>query len=312
LLFVSPVSRLHASNPAAYLRVITAQISERRLMPRQQIFIFTLLAMLAFAGNSLLCRVALKHTTIDAASFTTVRMIAGALTLWLIVSLRDGVTARAGNWPSALALFAYAAAFSFAYIKLPAAVGALLLFGSVQTTMISYGLVKGERMALSQTLGFIVACCGLVALLLPGLSAPPLTEATLMIAAGIAWGVYSLRGKGSGDATQVTAGNFLRASLFSIMLSVLMFTRASLDSAGMIYAILSGALTSGVGYALWYTALPHLRATSAATIQLSVPVIAAAGGIIFLAEPITLRFFISSIAILGGVAMVVLHKHPHK
>jgi drug/metabolite transporter (DMT)-like permease len=133
-----------------------------------------------------------------------------------------------------------------------------------------------------------------------------------MIAAGIAWGVYSLRGKGSDDATQVTAGNFLRASLFAIMLSALMFTHASLDSTGVIYAMLSGALTSGVGYALWYTALPHLRATSAATVQLSVPVIAAAGGIIFLAEPITLRFFISSIAILGGVAMVVLHKHRLK
>jgi drug/metabolite transporter (DMT)-like permease len=281
-------------------------------MLRQQVFIFTLLAMLAFAGNSLLCRFALKHTAIDAASFTSVRMMSGALALWLIVRLRNGVPTRAGNWPSALALFAYAAAFSFAYIKLPAAVGALLLFGSVQATMISYGLVKGERMALSQTLGFIVACCGLVALLLPGLSAPPLVESALMIAAGIAWGVYSLRGKGSDDATQVTAGNFLRASLFAIMLSALMFTHASLDSTGVIYAMLSGALTSGVGYALWYTALPHLRATSAATVQLSVPVIAAAGGIIFLAEPITLRFFISSIAILGGVAMVVLHKHRLK
>jgi drug/metabolite transporter (DMT)-like permease len=135
-------------------------------MLRQQVFIFTLLAMLAFAGNSLLCRFALKHTAIDAASFTSVRMMSGALALWLIVRLRNGVPTRAGNWPSALALFAYAAAFSFAYIKLPAAVGALLLFGSVQATMISYGLVKGERMALSQTLGFIVACCGLVALLL--------------------------------------------------------------------------------------------------------------------------------------------------
>ncbi len=277
-------------------------------MPRQQIFILTLLAMLAFAGNSLLCRVALKHTAIDAASFTTVRMISGALALWLIVRMRDGINTRAGNWPSALALFVYAATFSFAYIKLPAAVGALLLFGSVQATMISYGLVRGEHMALSQTLGFIAACCGLVALLLPGLSAPPLAESALMITAGIAWGVYSLRGKRSGDATQVTAGNFLRASFFAIVLSALMFTRASLDSAGMLYAILSGALTSGVGYALWYSALPHLRATSAATVQLSVPVIAAAGGIIFLAEPITLRFFISSIAILGGVALVVLHK----
>jgi drug/metabolite transporter (DMT)-like permease len=281
-------------------------------MPRQPVFILTLFAMLAFAGNSLLCRFALKHTVIDAASFTTVRMISGALTLYLIVRMRDGIVTREGSWPSALALFAYAAAFSFAYIKLPAAIGALLLFGSVQATMISYGLVKGERMVLRQTLGFIVACCGLVALLLPGLSAPPLAESALMLTAGIAWGVYSLRGKGSGDATQVTAGNFLRASLFALILSTLMFTQVSLDKAGITYAIASGALTSGVGYALWYTALPHLRATSAATVQLSVPVIAALGGIIFLAEPITPRFFICSIAILGGVALVVLHKQALK
>jgi drug/metabolite transporter (DMT)-like permease len=178
----------------------------------------------------------------------------------------------------------------------------------VQATMISYGLVKGERMSLRQTLGFVAACSGLLALLLPGLSAPPLTESLLMLAAGIAWGVYSLRGKASGDPTQVTAGNFLRASLFAMTLSALMFRHLSLDGPGIVYAILSGALTSGVGYALWYSALPGLRATSAATVQLGVPVIAAAGGIIFLAEPITLRFFTASIAILGGIALVVIHK----
>ncbi|MGB8339086.1 MAG: DMT family transporter [Burkholderiales bacterium] len=281
-------------------------------MPSKKIFFLTLLAMIAFAGNSLLCRFAFKHTAIDAASFTAVRIVSGAVALWLIVRLRGGVKANAGNWLSAFALFCYVAAFSFAYIQLPAATGALLLFGSVQATMISYGLVKGEGMALRQTLGFIAACCGLVALLLPGLSAPPLAESLLMLAAGIAWGVYSLRGKSHGDATQITAGNFLRASLFAMMISALMFTRASLDSAGIIYAILSGALTSGVGYALWYMALPGLRATSAATVQLSVPVITAAGGILFLAEPITPRFIISSIAILGGVATVIMAKQQAK
>lgn len=264
--------------------------------------------MIAFAGNSLLCRYALKHTSIDAASFTSVRIISGAIALWLIVRLRDGVRVVAGNWLSAFALFCYAAAFSFSYIGLPAAVGALLLFGSVQTTMISYGLASGERLAMRQTLGLITACCGLVALLLPGLSAPPLWESMLMLVAGIAWGVYSLRGKGSGDATQVTAGNFLRATLFVFPLSTAMLDRVSLDSTGIWYAIASGAITSGVGYAIWYTALPGLRATSAAVVQLTVPVIVAIGGIIFLHESITLRLLICSFSILGGVALVIAGK----
>jgi drug/metabolite transporter (DMT)-like permease len=275
---------------------------------RKNIFLLTLLAMIAFAGNSLLCRFALKHTTIDAASFTSIRMVAGALALWLIVRVRDGVNDRSGNWPSAFALFAYAAAFSFSYVSLPAAAGALLLFGAVQATMISYGLWRGERFSMPQTIGLIVACSGLIGLLLPGLSAPPLIGSMLMIVAGIAWGVYSLRGKGAGDPTCVTAGNFWRAALFAILLSAIMLPRATFDSAGIWAAVLSGALTSGVGYAVWYTALRGLQATSAATVQLSVPVIAAVGGIIFLGESITLRLFVASVAILGGVALVILEK----
>jgi drug/metabolite transporter (DMT)-like permease len=275
-------------------------------MSTKQLFFLTLLSMIAFAGNSLLCRYALKHTSIDAASFTSIRIISGAVALWLIVRLRDGASGVAGDWLSAFALFGYAAAFSFSYVGLPAAVGALLLFGSVQTTMISYGLAMGERLAMRQTLGLITACGGLVALLLPGLSAPPLRESMLMLVAGIAWGIYSLRGKGSGDATQVTAGNFLRATLFAIMLSAIMLGRASIDSTGIYFAIASGAFTSGVGYAIWYTALPGLRATSAAAVQLTVPVIAALGGVIFLHESITLRLLIASTAILGGVALVII------
>ncbi len=264
--------------------------------------------MLAFAGNSLLCRVALKHTGIDAASFTTIRLVSGALVLWLIVRMRRSAQSGDGNWLSALALFAYAAGFSFAYVSLPAASGALLLFGAVQATMIGHGIWAGERLRRPQLAGLVLALGGLVGLLLPGLSAPPLAGSLLMLGAGIAWGVYSLRGKGAGDPTRVTAGNFLRAAPVAAALSLALIDHATVDSAGFGYAVASGALASGVGYAIWYTALPALKATSAATVQLSVPVIAAVGGIVFLGEPLTLRLVLASLAILGGIALVILEK----
>jgi drug/metabolite transporter (DMT)-like permease len=266
------------------------------------------LAMIAFAGNSLLCRLALKHTTIDAASFTTIRLLSGAVMLWLVVRMRGGTRAGAGNWLSALALFAYAAGFSYAYLSLSAASGALLLFGAVQATMISHGLWQGERPRWQQVVGLVLAFGGLVGLLLPGLSAPPLQGAVLMLGAGVAWGIYSLRGRGAGDATRVTAGNFLRAVPIAAALSLLMMGGTALDKAGLLYAIASGALASGLGYAIWYTALPALKATNAATIQLSVPVIAAVGGVIFLGEAITLRLTLASMAILGGIALVILER----
>ena len=268
----------------------------------------TSLAMIAFAGNSLLCRLALKHTAIDPASFTAIRLVSGALMLWLLVWIKHTAPAGRGNWPSAFALFVYAAGFSFAYVSLPAASGALLLFGVVQATMISYGIWKGERLHGLQTLGVFLAIGGLVGLLLPGLSAPPLLGALLMIGAGVAWGVYSLRGKGAGDPTRVTAGNFMRAVPITVILSLLMQDFASVDVAGFYYAIASGALASGLGYAIWYTVLPALKNTSAASVQLSVPVIAAVGGIVFLGEPMTLRLILASIAILGGIALVIVQK----
>ncbi|HUQ35452.1 MAG TPA: DMT family transporter [Aestuariivirga sp.] len=277
-------------------------------MSRARIFILTSLAMLAFAGNSLLCRVALKNTGIDAASFTSIRLISAAITLWLVVRLTSNTSSGKGNWPSAIALFAYAAGFSFAYINLTAATGALLLFGAVQTTMIGYGIWRGERLLNLQLLGLVLALGGLVGLTLPGLSAPPLASSLLMIGAGAAWGVYSLRGKGAGDPTLVTAGNFLRTVPITIALSLLMITHIAWDSAGIWYAIVSGALTSGIGYAIWYKALPALKATQAATVQLSVPVIAAIGGIILLGEPLTLRLVLASIAIISGIALVILER----
>jgi drug/metabolite transporter (DMT)-like permease len=275
-------------------------------MPRSRVLMLTALAMLAFAGNSLLCRLALIATTIDAASFTTVRIVSGALTLWLIVAARR--QRLAGSWPSALALFGYAAGFSLAYIHLSAATGALLLFGAVQATMIGYGLWSGERLRARQVIGLVCAIGGLVGLLLPGLSAPPLHSAALMIGAGVAWGIYSLRGRSSGDPTAATAGNFVRAVPFAAALSVAMLSFVSIDIAGVTYAIASGALASGVGYAIWYTALKGLQATSAATVQLSVPVIATIGGVLVLGEHVTPRIVIASVAILGGIALVILDK----
>ena len=273
-----------------------------------RIVVLTSLAMIAFAGNSLLCRVALKDTGIDAASFTTIRLVSGALVLWLVARMSRGAHTGRGNWLSALALFAYAAGFSFAYVSLPAATGALLLFGAVQATMIGHGIWTGERLLRLQVVGLVLALGGLVSLLLPGLSAPPLLGSLLMLGAGVAWGIYSLRGKGAGDPIRVTAGNFLRAAPVAAALSLLMLDGASLDAAGFWYAVASGALASGIGYAIWYSALPALKATSGATVQLSVPVIAALGGIVFLGESLTLRLVLASAAILGGIALVILNK----
>lgn len=277
-------------------------------MSATKISLLTLLTLLAFAGNSVLCRIALKSTGIDAASFTSIRLVSGALVLWVIASLFRRDRVGPGNWLSALALFAYAAGFSFAYLSLSAATGALLLFGAVQATMIGHALFAGERLQRQQLLGLALALAGLVGLLLPGLSAPPLLGSALMLMAGVAWGVYSLRGKGGGDPTRITAGNFLRASVFALVLSGWLSSDSHLDMVGVAYAVASGAVASGLGYALWYSVLPALKATTAATVQLSVPVLAALGGMVILGESLTLRFVLASVAILGGIALVIKAK----
>ncbi len=277
-------------------------------MRRSTVFLLTLITLVAFAANVLLCRIALKQTSIDAASFTAVRLASGALALWLIVRLRGGERVSGGNWPSAFALFAYAAPYSFAYITLPAGAGALLLFGAVQATMILAGLWAGERLSVRQSGGLTLAVGGLAYLMLPGLSAPPLGGSVLMLAAGVAWGVYSLRGRGTAHPLAATAGNFLRAAPLGVGLAFVVMPWLRLDMPGVGYAVLSGALASGAGYAIWYAALRGLTATRAATVQLSVPVIAAVGGVLFLNEPITLRLVFASAAILGGIALVVLSR----
>ena len=270
-----------------------------------RILLLTTLAMLAFAGNSLLCRLALRETEIDAASFTAIRLFCGALTLWLLLRLRQGRRPVAGNWPGALALFIYAAAFSFAYLQLDTGAGALLLFGAVQLSMLLWGWLHGERLGLVAGLGTALATAGLLALLLPGASAPPLQAALLMLLAGIAWGVYSLLGRGLGDPLAVSAGNFLRATPLALLLAALLLGRLNWAGPGLFYALLSGALTSGIGYAIWYSALPGLRASQAATVQLSVPILAALGGSLLLGEALGLRLLLSAVAVLGGIALVL-------
>src|SRR6185369_2055453 len=280
-------------------------------MSSTRICFITLLTMIAFAGNSVLCRIALKNTGIDAASFTSIRLVSGSAVLWAIARLFCGNSSGRGNWISAFALFAYAAGFSFAYMSLTAATGALLLFGAVQAPMIGHGLWAGELLHKKQLVGLMLAFGGLVGLLLPGLSAPPLVGSLLMLIAGVAWGVYSLRGKADGNPIRITAGNFLRAMMFARLRNALLHSRASLEIVGVWYAIVSGAVASGLGYAIWYSVLPALKAPTAATVQLSVPVIAEVGGIIILEEPLTIRFVLASLAILGGIALVILSKSHH-
>ena len=279
-------------------------------------FFLTALAMVAFASNSLLCRAALKQTAIDPATFTLIRIFSGAVALWLIVTIRSfffshvtrHTSLGSGSWTSAAALFIYAAGFSFAYVDLSAGTGALLLFGAVQATMILWGFRQGERLDALQLLGLVVAVTGLIVLVFPGLSAPPLISSIFMLAAGVAWGVYSLRGRSSKDATAATTGNFLRAVPFALLISVVMLSKMRFDSLGATYAAISGAITSGLGYVVWYAALSGLKATGAATVQLSVPVLAATGGMLLLGEPISLRYAIASIAVLGGIFLVIIER----
>ena len=266
--------------------------------------ILTLIAMLAFAGNSLLCRLALKDGQIDAASFTAIRILSGAAVLAVLVYLRGAKPLAAGSWRSAIALFIYAAGFSFAYLGLSAATGALLLFGAVQATMMVYGFWRGERFNGWQGLGLVLASAGLLMLLLPGLVAPSPTHGLLMASAGIAWGVYSLRARGAGDPTAATAGNFVRAAVLAAAMGLALLPWAEFTWRGLACALASGALTSGVGYVIWYSALQGLAATTAASVQLSVPVLATLGGVLLLSEPVTSQLIYASAALLGGLGVV--------
>jgi drug/metabolite transporter (DMT)-like permease len=267
----------------------------------------TVLALIAFAGNSVFCRLALAGPIIDPASYTAVRLITGAVTLWIIAAFRrkESFGKSGGSWISASMLFLYAVTFSFAYISLSAGTGALILFAAVQITMIAVGLYAGERPEILEWLGLFIAISGLIYLVSPGITAPSILGSLLMAIAGIAWGVYSLRGRGASDPVGVTTDNFLRTVPLVIGLILLWLSTLTITPMGFLWAALSGSITSGVGYVLWYAALPRLAATRAATVQLAVPVLAALAGVVILSEEISLRLVISSVAILGGVGLAV-------
>ena len=276
-----------------------------------QTLVLTALTMVAFAANSVLSRLALRTTDIDPASYVLIRLVSGAviLTLLAIVTRRQaGIAAPGGSWLSALMLFSYAAAFSFAYLGLDTGTGALILFATVQGTMIGWSLYRGDRPGFYEWVGLALAVAASVWLVSPGVTAPDPFHALLMAVAGVSWGVYSIRGKSSADPLLATSGNFLRAVPLAVGLSALFFRTASFPPAGVALAVLSGAVTSGLGYALWYRVLKSLTSMQGGMVQLSVPAIATAGGIAFLSEPLTWRFVICSFLILGGIGFAITAK----
>lgn len=270
--------------------------------------LFTLFALVAFAANSVLSRLALGAGAIDAASYTVIRLLSGIMVLALVLWLtnRDAANRTRGSWLSGLALFLYAVTFSFAYITLDTGTGALILFGAVQVTMILLSMFGGERLRLAEWLGVLVAFGGFVYLVLPRVTTPSFVGLVLMTAAGISWGVYTLRGRGSPDPVADTAYNFIRSAPFVLVLFLVSLRDAHYSPVGVGYAALSGGLTSGLGYTVWYYALRDLNATRAAVVQLSVPVIAALGGVVWVGETISLRLALSGLLILGGILLVIL------
>ncbi len=297
-----------------------------------RVFFYTTFALAAFAFNSILCRLALPGDEADAAGFTVVRLVSGAAALLLIgrlvkrgqglsgsegdrgaepaepgekSTLPTGRVSAFGSWPSAFFLIAYAVCFSFAYLGLPAATGALILFGAVQMTMVAASIIRGERPTPLEWIGLAIALAGLVYLVLPGLESPPLVSSLLMAAAGMAWGAYSLRGRGSVDPLGDTAGNFARSLLFAVPLVVLYLPALHLTTRGWLFAVLSGAVTSGVGYTVWYAALKFHTSTRAAVLQLSVPLIAAVFGVILLGEAATTTLAVAGVMILGGIGLTI-------
>ena len=270
--------------------------------------VFTGLALIAFAANSVLCRLALGEQAIDASSFTVIRLLSGAVVLLAILRVNNNktVTQAKGSWSSSLMLFLYALTFSFAYITLDTGTGALILFGSVQITMILLSIISGQRLHTAEWVGVSLSFVGFVYLILPGVTTPSINGFMLMTVAGVSWGIYTLKGRSSANPLMDTAYNFLRTIPFVTILAVLAIKQVHYSPTGILYAVLSGAIASGIGYAIWYRALTGLTTTQAAVVQLLVPVIAAFGGVVFVSEAVTLRLIVSAILVLGGIFIVVL------
>ena len=276
-----------------------------------RIFFLTTITMIAFGANSIFGRVALEGDAIDPSNYSFIRLLSGAIMLAILVGASSGVSKKSlshGNLISAFCLFAYAAAFSFSYVNIETGVGALILFACVQAVIIGWALFKGDRPSLFEWLGIVIAFSAFIWLVSPGLEAPDPIAAALMAISGIAWGAYSLRGKSSSDPLKATAGNFLLSVPMGLVLLFITISSSQITLYGVILAIASGAITSGMGYALWYKVLPQLTATRASIVQLTVPVVAGIGGLIFLSEPLTFRFVLASALILGGVAISIVMK----
>ena len=270
----------------------------------------TALALIAFAANSVLCRLALGSAAIDAASFTTIRLLSGTIVLLIIIRCvgTNTATCSKGSWTASIMLFIYAAAFSYAYISLDTGTGALILFGSVQITMLLLSVIIGARLHPTEWIGAMIAFGGFVYLILPGVSAPSTLGFFLMSLAGIAWGIYTLKGSNSDSPLTDTTYNFLRTTPFVLLLALIGIGSMNVSSEGIILALMSGGITSGIGYTIWYIALRDISSTQAAVLQLSVPIIAALGGVVFVAEPVTMRLLISCILVLGGILLVIMGK----
>ena len=292
----------------ASINVFLLTVHPQRLMKTT---FYTLTALIAFAGNSILCRLALGDKHIDASSFTIIRLISGIATLFLILAItnRKENSRSKGSWLTALYLFMYAAMFSFAYVTLETGVGALILFASVQISMIGITLYRGTKLLTIEWTGIIAALLGFGYLLLPGSTAPPVSGFILMVIAGISWALYTLAGQQSINPLADTSFNFLKTLPFVAILSLVMFNQSQLNSQGVILAIISGAITSGLGYAIWYSAVKGLSGVQAAVVQLLVPILATFGGVLFAQETITERLIVSTLLILGGILLVIIGKH---
>ena len=284
------------------------------ILIKQSIFktsLFTIVALIAFAANSVLCRLALDIYQMDAGSFTTIRLLSGAIVLWIIIRAQHKRQNNQAHFKltkncfSASMLFIYATAFSFAYITLDTATGALILFGSVQITMIAYAIYKGNRLNISEWIGLVMAFMGFIYLIYPDLSSPSAIGFLLMSISGVAWGFYTIQGKHSKKPLFDTAQNFIKTLPFIVILALITLPQAQLNLQGILLALLSGGIASGMGYAVWYLALTGLANSQAAVVQLAVPIIAAIGGVLFVSEEMTLRLVISSVMVLGGILTII-------
>ena len=292
-------------------------MNNKTTLNKGRIILFTTFALIAFAANSVLNRLALGANTIDASSYIAIRLISGAITLAIINSINKNefnsikkafINPNLMAFLPAFYLFLYGISFSFAYRSLNSGTGAFILFGTVQITMLSNALIKGERPPLAEWAGLIIAISGLIYLVFPGLSAPDPIGAFLMLIAGISWGFYTLKGRGIRDPLETTALNFIRSVPMILAVNLFTFNNAHFSTEGVIYAFISGAITSGVGYSIWYAALRGLTTTQAALLQLFVPIIAALGGIIFLSESITIRLIYAGLLIISGVVLALFGK----